>query len=373
MKRFVCMLSCCWILCSVHLLASSARIWVVDYTGNTVDVIDPATNTVVKTIHTIPRPSGIVISPDGKRAYITSETSEHDLDVVDTTTGDIIKKVVLSGRPNLPAVTSNGRLVAVCIRETGPPSPVSVGPLHDFHPDNEGRVAKFGGGVDVIDANTLSIIKTIPFDVPLHDCFTSPDGKYVLAGSPEGKFAAAIDLHTLRVVWKVPFDSAVFTMAMEAGPDGSTKRLFVTLESLNGFAVVDFHTHKQVATIKFPDISEAGGKVAVMRNKGPTHGSAIAPDGKSLWINNRGSSAVWAYSLPDLKLLGYVRLPEKEEHGQIVAGEQDWLTFTPDSKRVYVSNSAYDVVSVIDAKTMKEVARIPVGREPKRIATEVLP
>jgi YVTN family beta-propeller protein len=373
MKRFVCMLSCCWMVCSMHLAASTTRIWVVDYTGNTVDVIDPATNKVVKTIDTVLRPSGIVISPDGKRAYITSETSLHELAVVDTQTGDIIKKVVLSGRPNLPAVTSDGRLVAVCIRETGPPSPISEGPLHDFHPDNEGRVAKFGGGVDIIDTNTLNIIKTITFDVPLHDCFTSPDGKYVLAGSPEGKFAAAIDLQTLQVAWKVPFDSAVFTMAMEAGPDGSTKRLFVTLEGLNGFAVVDFKTHKQVDTIVFPDISEHGAKVAVMRNKGSTHGSAIAPDGKSLWIANRGSNAVWGYSLLDLKPLGYIHLPEKQENGVLVAGEQDWLTLTPDSKRVYVSNAAYDIVSAIDTKTIKEVARIPVGREPKRIATEVLP
>ncbi len=46
--------------------------------------------------------------------------------------------------------------------------------------------------------------------------------------------------------------------------------------------------------------------------------------------------------------------------------------FTPDSKMVYVSDSAARLVSVIDAQTLKEVARIPVGEVPKRIKTLVL-
>jgi YVTN family beta-propeller protein len=232
-------------------------------------------------------------------------------------------------------------------------------------------VPKFGGGVDIIDAKTLNIIKTVNFDVPLHDCFTSPDSKYIVAGSPEGKFAAAIDLKTLEVSWKVPLASAAFTMAMEAGPDGSTKRLFITCQDLNGFEVVDFPSHKLVDTIHFPGVSEPG-KVATMRNKGSTHGSAISPNGKMLWIGNRGSSAVMAYSLPDVKLIGYVRLPRKEVNGKIIAGEQDWVTFAPDSKTVYISNSAFDIVSAIDTRTLKEIARIPVGREPKRLATEFI-
>jgi YVTN family beta-propeller protein len=372
-KRSFCKLSFLWILVALPLAASTSRIWVLNYTGNTVDVIDPVTNKVVQSIDTILRPSGGAISPDGTRAYITSETSEHNLVVVDTKTGKIISKVLLSGRPNLPAVTKDGKLVAVCIRQTGAAAPLGNEPAHDYHPDNEGRVPKFGGGVDIIDAATLRVVKTVTMDVPMHDCFTSPDSKYVVGGSPEGKFAAVIDLQTKQLAWEIPFDSPVFTMAMEAGADGSTRRIFVTLEGWNGFAVVDFATHKEVARIKFPEIP-VGFTTDVMRNKGTAHGSVIAPDGKSLWIANRGSSAVFAYSLPDLKLLGHVSLPLKEVPGKPAVGaEQDWLTLTADSKTVYVSNSAINSVSAIDTKTMKQVALIPVGKEPKRVATEVTP
>jgi YVTN family beta-propeller protein len=359
-----------WILLALPLAASNSRIWVLNYTGNTIDVIDPVTNKVLKTIETVLRPNGLVISPDGKRAYITSETTEHNLDVVDTATGEIVKKVVLSGRPNLPAVTSDGKLVGVCIRQSGPPSPVAQGPLHDYHPDNEGRVPKFGGGVDIIDAKSLTVIKTISLKVPMHDCFTSPDGKYLVGGSPEGKSAFVIDLQTKELAWEIPLGSPVLTMAIEAGPDGSTRRIFVELEGLHGFAVVDFVSRKEVDRVNFPDIHDEVN--TPMRNKAPTHGTAIAPDGKSLWIASRGSSAVFAYSLPELKLMGYVRLPMREAPGKpAIAGEQDWLTLTPDASTVYVTNSALNTVSVIDAKTMKLVATIPVGEEPKRIATEV--
>ena len=50
----------------------------------------------------------------------------------------------------------------------------------------------------------------------------------------------------------------------------------------------------------------------------------------------------------------------------------EWITFTPDSKLVYVSDSAAKLVSVIDTKTLKQVAVIPVGEVPKRMNTLVL-
>jgi YVTN family beta-propeller protein len=71
---------------------------------------------------------------------------------------------------------------------------------------------------------------------------------------------------------------------------------------------------------------------------------------------------IYGYSLPDLKLIGGVR----------VGDHPDWLTFTPDSKFVYVANAGSNSVSAVDIATLKEVARIPVGQVPKRNITAVL-
>ena len=76
-----------------------------------------------------------------------------------------------------------------------------------------------------------------------------------------------------------------------------------------------------------------------------------------------GVATVYAYSLPDLKLLGEVK----------VGHHPDWLTFTPDSKRLYVANAGSNSVSVVDVATRKEIMQIPVGQVPKRNITAVLP
>ena len=90
---------------------------------------------------------------------------------------------------------------------------------------------------------------------------------------------------------------------------------------------------------------------------------AVTADGKTLVVNSRLNSAVYMYSLPDLKLLGSVD----------VGRSPDWVTLTPDGKSAYVANAQSNSVSVVDIKTMKEVTRIPVGQVPKRNITALLP
>jgi len=97
-------------------------------------------------------------------------------------------------------------------------------------------------------------------------------------------------------------------------------------------------------------------------NASPSHGIGVTPDGTSLWVLSRPNGKVYAYSLPDLKLLG----------GVDVGKRPDWLTFTPDSKRVYVATEPADSVTVIDVPTRKEVTRVKVGRGPKRNITIVM-
>jgi YVTN family beta-propeller protein len=51
----------------------------------------------------------------------------------------------------------------------------------------------------------------------------------------------------------------------------------------------------------------------------------------------------------------------------------DWLTFTPDSKRIYVTNAGSNSVSVIDVEARKELVKVPVGQVPKRLTSVTLP
>ena len=85
---------------------------------------------------------------------------------------------------------------------------------------------------------------------------------------------------------------------------------------------------------------------------------------KKLLVNSRLNSTLYAYSIPDLKLLGGVALGGKG------AG---WLTITPDDKYAYVANEHTNDVSVVDIKALKEIALIPVGYNPARNTNWMLP
>jgi len=322
-------------------------IYVTNSAGDTIDVVDAASNKVVQVIGGIELPHGVNFSHDGARVFVSNEY-ESVLDVVDRASGAIIKKVALSGRPNNIAVTKDGGRVVVGIRT-------------------------LPGAVDVIDTASLTLAKTIPIQRSIHNIYVTPDGKYAVAGSIESKSATVIDLATEQVAWEVKFDAGVRPMAFEKNADGSTRRIFVQLSNFHGFAVVDFARRAEVARIKLPE-QPGGFGSEEGRNGTPSHGLGVAPDGKSLWVGSTLANALFEYSLPELKLIGHVALPLVHPLGREASGGvPEWITFTPDSKTVYVSDSAARAVSAVDVKSLKSVAVIPVGEVPKRINTLVLP
>jgi hypothetical protein len=106
-----------------------------------------------------------------------------------------------------------------------------------------------------------------------------------------------------------------------------------------GFAVVDFAKHQEVARILFPKDQERFG-AAEQRQRTPSHGIRVSPDGHALWVNSTASNATYKYSLPDLKLVGFCELPLAYPANRSAAGAvPDWIAITPDSSRVYVSTS----------------------------------
>jgi YVTN family beta-propeller protein len=266
---------------------------------------------------------------------------------VDRKTGKIVKKVPLSGHPNNIAVTRDGSRVIICIAEDK-------------------------GGLDIVDTRSLALAKTVPLNGRMHNVYVTADGKYAYAGSVRHKFLTVLDLKTEQVAWDIKFDKGVRPMTMETAPDGSTRRIFIQLSDLSGFAVVDFAQRKEVARIQFPDQPNGYG-MAEGRRETPSHGMAVAPDNKTLWVTSVFANAVFVYSLPELKLLGHVALPELKLPGRAAIGAlPNWATFTPDGRLLYVTNSAIRSVSAIDTKAMKVVANIPVGEVPKRINTLAL-
>jgi YVTN family beta-propeller protein len=327
-------------------LAVTSLIYVTNSAGDNVHVIDAATNKVVQVIKGIEASHGVGFSPDGKTVYISNE-ADATLDVVDQKSGKVTKKIPLSGRPNNIAVTPDGKRVVVAI-------------THPFT-------------LDLVDTAAMKVSTSVVMNGRLHNTYVTPDGKYAISGSVRSKFMNVVDLKEEKTAWEINFDGGVRPMAIEAAADGSTSRIFVQLSELHGFAVVDFKQRKEVARIKLPDDPKGYGAVEGRASAGvPSHGIGIAPDGKSLWVNSHFANSVFAYSLPDLKLIGRAALPDLKKGDNLIGSIPDWLTFTADSKTVYVGNSTFNQVSVIDMKTLKVITNIPVGQVPKRMNTLVM-
>jgi YVTN family beta-propeller protein len=323
------------LLLALPLSAGTVRIIQTNSAGDNVSIIDPATNKVVGVINGIEVNHGATSAPDGSHFYVSNE-AESTLDVVDPKTLKITNSIPLTGHPNNISISKDGRRVYVAI---------AVAP----------------GAVDVIDTPSMERVKSIAVKGAVHNTYVTPDGKFVVAGSIPSKTITVLDQQTETPAWTLTMDLGIRPMAFLTNPDGSTKWIFVQLTGFNGFAVVDFATHKEINRIKLPELPP--GKAPFLVGGNESHGMAITSDQKTLIVNSRLNTAIYSYSLPDLKLLGNCD----------VGLSPDWVTLTPDGKTAYVANAGSNSVSAVDIKSMKEVTRIPVGQVPKRNATAVLP
>jgi YVTN family beta-propeller protein len=312
------------------------RILQTNSAGDNVHVIDPVTNKVVGVIEGIEVNHGVAVAPDGTHIYVSDEAGS-TLDVVDGKTLKVTKRIPLSGHPNNIAVAPDGKRVYVGIIQAP-------------------------GGVDVIDTASLQNVKTIPTKGTIHNPYVTPDGKYVVAGSIVAKTINVIETKTDQTAWTLTLDLGIRPMTFSKNPDGSTKWLFTQLSGFNGFAVIDFATQKEIKRIQNPDLPP--GKAPVLQGGDPSHGMAVTPDQKTLVVCSRLNTALYSYSLPDLKPIGAAELTGKGA---------DWVTLTPDGKTAYIANVITNNVSAVDVKSMKEIAVIPVGYVPKRNTTGMLP
>jgi YVTN family beta-propeller protein len=337
MKRFIGVIGLAAIL-ALPLAAQSGRAVIVqtNSAGDSVHLIDPTTDKIVAEIPDAEVIHGVAAAPDGSKLYLSDESAD-TVDVVDLKTLRITKRIPLTGRPNNIAIHKNGRRAYVAIQTPQ-------------------------GGVDVIDLVKEEREKHIPILRGVHNTFITPDSRFVVAGSTGGAVATVIDTELERPAWSIHFEGGVRPLCFETNPDGSTKRMFVQVTNLHGFAIVDWALRKEVGRVTLPDLPPAERNNDGIQGA-PAHGILVAPDGKTLWSTSKFNSAVYVYSMPDLKYLGEVKV------GKV----PDWLTFTPDSRKVYVANAHDNTVSVIDVAARKELAKLKVGQVPKRNITAVLP
>jgi YVTN family beta-propeller protein len=298
-------------------------------------VIDPDTNKVVGVIDDIEIPHGIASAPDGSQLYLSNE-SLHSLDVVDSRTLRVKRRIGLSGRPNNVSVSKDGSKVYVGIME-------------------------MPGSVDIVDVKAMTNIKTLPVNGAIHNVYVTPDGKYAVAGSIQTKTINVIDTVTDEVVWELEMSAGIRPMTFDWNPDGSTRHIYVQLSGFHGFAVVDFEKREEIARIEHPPVPGEHAHMDGLQGA-PAHGLGVSPDGKTLWSTSKVYSHAYVHDTSDFSEIGRVHVGQHPE----------WVTFTPDGKYVYIGAAGDNETHAIDVATMKRVATIAVGQVPKRVGTALM-
>ena len=324
-------------LASASLVAQgkTVRIIQTNAAGDNVHVIDPVTNKVVGTIEGIEVPHGVAAAPDGTRVYVTNE-SKRELEVIDPKTWKIVKSIPLSGRPNNLFVSKDSKKVYV-------------------------GIAQAPGAVDVIDAVAMTNARSVKVDGSVHNVYVTPDGKFAVSGSVATGVISVIDTKTDTVSWSFKETSGIRPMIFDTNADGSTRNIYVQLSDYHGIAVVDFATHKETKRWELPEVPGQHKELEGLQGA-PAHGFAVTPDQKMLLATSKWYGAMYAYSIPDYKLIGTV----------VVGSHPEWVTLTPDGARAYIGVAGEDQTVAVDLKTLSVLARIPVGFVPKRIGTLVM-
>lgn len=275
---------------------------------------------------------GLALRPDGNLLFVTVE-SDHTLRLVDTKTGQITTTIKLTGRPNECAVTPDGRYVAIPIRD--------------------------GNSVDIVDVTQKKIVKVLPIKEP-HNAVSTASNRYLFVSSMGSNEINVIDLKTMSFSSIIPAGGRPRPYVISA--DGKT--MYVAVSNLHGFDIVDIPNKKVLARVEMP--AKHSGAPRARQNETPdtfTHGLALTPDGKELWVTSLLDDCIYIYDLQTRKFTG-----------RLDTGDgPNWVVFTPDGKYGCVSNTDSDDVSIFDVKKHRQVACVKVGKVPKRLAVGVEP
>ena len=310
--------------------ATTPMLYVDNSTGDSISVINVLTQKNIATIPVGDRPHAVCLQEDGKKVYTTTEV-DFTLKAIDTATNKVVGTVVLPADPNECAVTKDGKYVVVPLR------------------GNNTAV--------IIDSATNQIVKTLPVKGP-HNCVAPMGGSndFIYCEEQRSFDIVKIDMKKMEIAETIKVNGEARPFLVT--PDQKT--MYVALSALSGFATVDIATD-MITEVVLPPTH--GNPCTIEPGNTPTHGIALTPDLKKLWITDIPGSGVYVYDVAAKKL------SEKINVGKC----PNWFAITSDGKYVAVTNSESNSVSIIDAKTQKVLSEIPVGKGPKRIDVANVP
>ncbi|HEX8968231.1 MAG TPA: cupredoxin domain-containing protein [Chloroflexota bacterium] len=285
------------------------------FKDNAVAVLDTASNKLMKTIPIPTGPHGLVVTPDGRWVFASSD-GDSVVSVIDTVTDSVADAIQVGATPHGLAITPDGSRVLV---------------------------AGFGtDSVEAIDTASHQVVWQAPVPQP-HNIAITADGQtaYVAAQKEGEQQLAIIDISTGVEAGSMALDHT--PRALNLTPDGAD--IAYTLAGVDALQVRDLASQQldaQVPTGASP------------------HHPLFTPDGKLGLVVSQGPGTLDLFDPSAYTALGTVK----------VGAMPHWIGVSADSRWAYVTNESSNDVSVVDLSDRSVKATVAVGNAPRKIVIQ---
>jgi len=191
---------------------------------------------------------------------------------------------------------------------------------------------------NVVDAMTSEIRTGVVTNSGAHNTIYGPDGARVYLAGLKSPMLKVADPASNTVVQEIgPFANVIRPFTI----NGAQTRVYVNVNDLLGFEVGDLKTGKVLQHVEVQGFQKGD----VKRHGCPSHGIALTPDEKELWLSDGHNSMVHVFDMtpPVPKQIASIK----------VRDQPGWITFRMDGRHVWPSTG-----EIVDAKTKKIVATL---------------
>jgi len=189
-----------------------------------------------------------------------------------------------------------------------------------------------------IDALTGDVLRKISLNSGAHNTIIGPEGKFAYLGGLKSPILKVADIRKHRVIRDIgPFGNFVRPFTLNA----DETLCYVNVNELLGFEIGDLRTGKVLHRIEIAGFE----KGPVKRHGCPSHGIALTPDEKEIWVADSANKRVHIFS--------NATMPPQLKQSILLRDEPGWITFSIDGRFAYPSTG-----DVIETSTGKIVAEL---------------
>jgi DNA-binding beta-propeller fold protein YncE len=190
----------------------------------------------------------------------------------------------------------------------------------------------------VVDAATGDEIARVVTNSGAHNTICGPSGTHAYLAGLRSPLLRVADTRSRTVVREVgPFSNVIRPFTI----DGAERRCFVNVNELLGFEVGDLQSGKMLHRVEVPKFT----KGPVKRHGCPSHGIAMTPDEREVWVSDGANSRVHMFD-------GTV-MPPRYVQSIVLRDQPGWITLTIDGTLAIPSTG-----EVIDTRSKQIVAAL---------------